>query len=243
MKNWPMNLIIANVCNSCTFVTDKSDHADSVTLNNRPTNKNPLELSPVTEMDVLKEIFALKNKKSAGIDGISSYILKLCSFEIVKGITLIINRSIREGKVPTRWKIAKITPLFKKGDKANPDHYRPISLLPCVSKLLERVIQRQLVRYLLDNNILSKYQSGFRSKHSTSTALIKVTDEWLMALDNGMYTGSVFIGMYDICSGDNCSCDNCSDEGDNCSAIIAPRQKLRRYLLRRLLLRRQLLLR
>ena len=93
-------------------------------------------MSPVTEMDVLKEIFALKNKKSAGIDGISSYILKLCSFEIVKGITLIINRSIREGKVPTRWKIAKITPLFKKGDKANPDHYRPISLFPCVSKLL-----------------------------------------------------------------------------------------------------------
>ena len=186
------NTHFANVANSRTYDDNVTNMAPVKEAN---CNPNPLELSLVTEMDVLKEIYALKNKKSAGIDGISSYILKLCAFETVKGITYIINRSIFEGKVPTRWKIAKITPLFKKGDKDNPDHYRPISLLPCVSKLLERVIQRQLIRYLLNNNILSKCQSGFRSKHSTSSALIKVTDEWLMSLDSGMYSGSVFIDL------------------------------------------------
>ena len=186
------NTHFANVANSRTYDDNITNMAPVKEAN---CNPNPLELSLVTEMDVLKEIYALKNKKSAGIDGISSYILKLCAFETVKGITYIINRSIFEGKVPTRWKIVKITPLFKKGDKDNPDHYRPISLLPCVSKLLERVIQRQLIRYLLNNNILSKCQSGFRSKHSTSSALIKVTDEWLMSLDSGMYSGSVFIDL------------------------------------------------
>ena len=151
--------------------------------------------APVDIADVLKEMFALKNKKSTGVDGISTFVLKLCGPEIVRSITYLINRSISEGVVPTRWKIGKIIPLFKKGDKANPDHYRPISLLPCVSKLLERVVQRQLTRFLSNNNLLAKQQSGFRSNHSTTTTLIKVTDDWLMSLDKGMYTGTVFVDL------------------------------------------------
>ena len=186
------NSHFANVANAHAFENDKSKR---IPLGNKQSDDISLKLSPVTEMDVLKEIFALKNKKSVGCDGISSYILKICGFEIVKSITYIINKSICEGKVPERWKVAKITPLFKKGDKSNPDHYRPISLLPCVSKVLERVIQRQLVKFLLDNNILTKHQSGFRTMHSTSTTLIKVTDEWLMSLDNGLYTGTVFVDL------------------------------------------------
>ena len=165
-------------------------------LEERPVcYENSFELSPVDIADVLKEIFALKNKKSTGVDGISTFVLKLCGPEIVRSITYLINRSISEGAVPTRWKIGKIIPLFKKGDKANPDHYRPISLLPCVSKLLERVVQRQLTRFLSNNNLLAKQQSGFRSNHSTTTTLIKVTDDWLMSLDKGMYTGTVFVDL------------------------------------------------
>ena len=179
------NSHFANVANAHAFENDKSKR---IPLGNKQSDDISLKLSPVTEMDVLKEIFALKNKKSVGCD-------EICGFEIVKSITYIINKSICEGKVPERWKVAKITPLFKKGDKSNPDHYRQISLLPCVSKVLERVIQRQLVKFLLDNNILTKHQSGFRTMHSTSTTLIKVTDEWLMSLDNGLYTGTVFVDL------------------------------------------------
>ena len=62
-------------------------------------------------------------------------------------------------------------------------------------RFLERVIQRQLVKFLLDNNILTKHQSGFREMHSTSTTLIKVTDKWLMSVDNGLYTGTVFVDL------------------------------------------------
>ena len=192
------NSHFANVASSCIFENESVSaavHNTAVETLHTFDQENSFKLCPVTESDVLKEIFALKNKKSFGVDGISSFILKLCGPEIVKSIVYLINKSICEGVVPTTWKIAKIIPLFKKGDKANPDHYRPISLLPCVSKLLERVVQRQLVRYLSENNILAKQQSGFRSNHSTSTSLVKVTDDWLMALDNGLYTGTVFVDL------------------------------------------------
>ena len=130
------------------------------------------------------------------MDGISSYILKTCATEIFRIIAYLINKSITDGVVPCQWKIAKIIPLHKKGDKCQPDNYRPISLLPCVSKLLERVVQKQLLNYLNDNDILVKEQSGFRSKHSTTTALIKVTDKWLEAIDQGKCTGCVFVDLH-----------------------------------------------
>ena len=183
----------ANVAKSLAPKDDRIKNTP-ITSGNKCNDKS-FKLSLVSEADVLKEICALKNKKSVGVDGISPYILKLCSFELVKCLTFIVNRSISEGCVPQRWKIAKIIPIFKKGDKSNPDHYRPISLLPCVSKVLERVIQRQLIQFLIDNDILSKHQSGFRARHSTTTTLIKVTDDWLMSLDQGMYIGTVFVDL------------------------------------------------
>ena len=143
----------------------------------------------------MNEINKLKNKKSVGIDGISVQILKSCADILIQTITYIINKSIKEGKVPSSWKIAKVIPLHKKGDKSNPDNYRPISLLPCMSKLMERIIQLQLLNYLKANNILVPFQSGFRASHSTVTALIKVTDDWLLAMDEGMYTGALFVDL------------------------------------------------
>lgn len=153
------------------------------------------EFSLVSEVDVMKEIKNLKNKKSVGIDGISIQVLKSCGHILGKSITYFINQSISQGRVPRGWKIAKVIPLHKKGDKSNPDNYRPISLLPCISKIMERIIQRQLLHHLQENNILDPNQSGFRPKHSTTTALIKVTDEWLLAMDEGMYTGAVFVDL------------------------------------------------
>ena len=152
-------------------------------------------LSPVSEDEVLKLIHALKNKKSVGVDNISSFILKLSAPVIVKPLTYLLNKSIMEGVVPLRWKVAKIIPLFKQGDKTSPNNYRPISLLPCVSKVLEKIVQKQVLHYLHINNILTKEQSGFRPKHSTVSALLKVTDEWLKALDEGKYTGTIFVDL------------------------------------------------
>ena len=184
------NLHFANVAQS--LLIDKCEITSPTKL--QCVDKS-LSLSTVYERDVLKEIFKLKNKKSVGIDGISTYIIKMCANELVGSITYLINKSIIDGRVPDKWKIAKIIPLHKKGDKLNPDNYRPISLLPCVSKLLERFIQIQLIEHLNINEILLPQQSGFRPNHSTTTALIRVTDDWLKAMDSGQYTGAVFIDL------------------------------------------------
>ena len=157
--------------------------------------QNTLTFTIVSENDVLNEIKKLKNKKSVGVDGISVQVLKSFADILSKPITYLINRSITEGKVPKQWKIAKVIPLHKKGDRSDPDNYRPISLLPCTSKILERLVQSQLLRFLQENNILSSVQSGFRAKHSTVTALVKVLDDWMMAMDRGEYTGAIFVDL------------------------------------------------
>ena len=97
----------------------------------------------------------MKNKNSVGLDGISSSILKLSAEEITPSLTYLINRAILEHRVPTQWKKAKIIPLHKNGNKDLPNNYRPISLLPVVSKILERVVQNQLSIYLQRCNLLA----------------------------------------------------------------------------------------
>ena len=181
--------------NVATGLISDSSQNEPANSNTDSSLKYPFKLCTVSEDDILKEIQLLKNKKSVGLDGISVKILKMSRNEIAKPITSLINKSITLGKVPKKWKIAKIIPLHKKGDRSIPNNYRPISILSCLSKILERIIQKQLIHHLNVNNILTIEQSGFRPKHSTSTALIKVTDEWLKAMDKGMYTGAVFVDL------------------------------------------------
>ena len=110
-------------------------------------------------------------------------------------LSYIFNKSLSEGDYPLRWKQANIIPLHKSGDKSSPCNYRPIALLPSVSKILEKIACKQFSNFLKSKNILSKRQSGFREKHSTVTALARVSDDWLCATDNGQYTGAVLIDM------------------------------------------------
>ena len=93
------------------------------------------------------------------------------------------------------WKQARVTPIFKSGDRRQSENYRPISILLVVSKVFEREVFRQLYSYLTENSLLSKFQSGFRPKHSTATALIQMYDEWLENMDNGKLNGVVFLDI------------------------------------------------
>ena len=105
------------------------------------------------------------------------------------------NKSLIDCVYPNQFKTAKVIPLFKSGNKDDPSNFRPISILPSVSKILERLVCNQLKSYMKENNVLCDEQSGFRQNHSTVTSLLKVTDDWLKALDGGLYTGAVFIDL------------------------------------------------
>ncbi len=110
-------------------------------------------------------------------------------------MTFIFNLSLATGVYIDEWKRARVTPIFKSGDRRQCENYRPISILPVVSKAFEKEVFRQVYRYLSESSLLSKFQSGFRPKHSTVTALIQMCDEWLENMDNGKLNGVVFIDI------------------------------------------------
>ena len=154
-----------------------------------------ISFTPISENETLKIIENLKNKNSYSVDGISNVLLKSISNEIVKPLTLISNQSLQTGIFPTAFKTSKVIPIYKKGDKANLSNYRPISILPTISKIFERVIHIQLYDYFCKNNLLCEQQYGFRSKHSTELATIKLVDYLLKNMDDKHKPGAIYLNL------------------------------------------------
>ena len=107
----------------------------------------------------------------------------------------LVNLSIKQSLFPDQCKIAKLKPLFKKGSKSDLKNYRPISLLPVVSKIIEKTIQIQTQEYLDKNGLLYKYQSGFRANFSTDSCLVQLTDFILRGMDKGFHTGMILVDL------------------------------------------------
>ena len=117
--------------------------------------------------------------KAAGIDQISGKFLKDGARILAKPISELCNLSMALGNFPDAYKIVKVKPLFKKGSKTDPSNYRPISLLPLSSKVVERVVLNETGKFLSLNKVSHDYQSGFRKNHSTDTCLSFLNDKIL----------------------------------------------------------------
>ena len=142
-----------------------------------------------------KIIRKLKPKSSYGHDEMSSIMLKFIAPEIIQVLTLIINQSLCTGIFPDELKIAKINPIYKKDDPHLTDNYRPISLLPSISKVFEKVVFLQLYTYFNENNLLYDSQYGFRSLHSTEFAAIEITDKIYQNLDNKKSPLAIYLDL------------------------------------------------
>ena len=138
-------------------------------------------LKTVSETEVLKILKSLKPKRSYGIDGITSEVLKLGAEILVVPLTYIINFSIVTGKFPTEWKVAKVIPFHKKGDKKSFKNYRPVSLLPVPGMVLEKIIALQIEEFFEQNQLLGSFQFGFRKNKSTISELLTLFDTLLEA--------------------------------------------------------------
>ena len=90
---------------------------------------------------------------------------------------------------------SQVTPLFKQGERDDLNNYRPISVIPVIAKVLERIVYNQLYAYLTKHNVICKCQSGFRSIHSTVTALLGATDTWAYNIDRGKINAVVFLDL------------------------------------------------
>ena len=135
----------------------------------------------------------MKNKQSAGHDDISNFILKGVISSIADPLAHIFNESISRGVFPEQLKIAKVIPLFKKGDKLDPSNYRPISLLSTLSKILEKLIFKRTMNFFNTHNVFTNSQFGFRQKHSTIHALLNFIDKVAHAIDNHSHLIGIFL--------------------------------------------------
>ena len=135
--------------------------------------------------------------KAPAMDEISSRFLKDGAKVLAKPNCDIINVSIKLSTFPDKCKIAKLKPLFKKGSKTHPKNYRPISLLPLISKLIEKAIHIQKQDYQDKNGLIYKFQSGFRFRKifSSDSCLVQLTDNKIKGMDNGQHTGMILIDL------------------------------------------------
>ena len=143
-----------------------------------------------TEEEVLQLLSNLDTTKTNGHDDISAIMLKSTALSIAPIITELFNCSITLGKIPTEWKIARVSPIPKQGNSSNPSDYRPISLLSILSKILERHVANILIDHY--SNILSSHQWGFTQGKSTSGALVTAIDAWHKLLDSGTEVCAIF---------------------------------------------------
>ena len=153
------------------------------------------KLNCVHPDEIEKIINNMKSSKSCGIDEIDATVLKLGKTQLLPVITHIVNLSISSRCFPGSWKCAKIVPLHKKDEKTNPKNFRPVALLPIFSKILERAIFQQFIEYLESNKILHPSHHGFRSAHSTCTALLQMYDTWVEAQSEGEISAVIMLDM------------------------------------------------
>ena len=131
--------------------------------------------------------------KSSGMSGINATIVKLSLKSLNTEFTHLLNTSITTNKFPNKWKKAKVTPIPKKGDLQSINNYRPISLLPAPGRIMEKLIHKQLVDHIENNDLLSDYQYGFRRNRSTLHAVTQVVNHISTNLNKKIKTVAIFI--------------------------------------------------
>ena len=154
-----------------------------------------LFLQKVTPSEIFTVVSKFKNKTSCGYDNISMSVIKKVIHTIVQPLVHIYNTSFEKGEFPNSMKVAKVIPLFKAGERNEFCNYRPVSVLPQFSKILEKVYNNRLVKFLEDNKILCDSQFGFRENHSTSLALMEIIENITTSIDKGQFTVGVFIDL------------------------------------------------
>ena len=152
-------------------------------------------LVPTVPGEVYKLIDALESKKSTGPNSVPVYILKILKPFFSFWLSKLVNQTFEFGIFPDILKTAKVTPIHKKNSKLNYLNFRPISLLSVFSKIFEKIIYSRVYSYLNDNELIYKKQFGFRSNHSTSHALISITENIKSQIDSGLYVCGIFVDL------------------------------------------------
>lgn len=192
------SLAIANGFNDyfLNSVIEMGGNLPEVHLPTVLTNEaNPMYFKNVDEAKVNKILSSLSNSKAKDIWGIDTVFLKKYKDVLTIPITRIINLSLDENIFPSTLKTAIVTPVYKSGDRQEVSNYRPISILPAISKVVEKAVAEQLVAHLNKENLLHPMQFGFRANHSTETACCYFIEVIKSSLDKGGVVGAIFLDL------------------------------------------------
>ena len=137
----------------------------------------------LTDDEVKEALRSLKPNKSPGYDKISSNVVNETSDIFFTPLKYIFNISLQQGIFPENLKIAEVSPIYMKDEEFLLTNYRSISLLPCFSKLLERIMHNRLFKYLLENSIIYEKQFGFQTAHSTEDAILLFLNQLCQSFD------------------------------------------------------------
>ena len=149
-----------------------------------------------TENEIAKHIFNFKTKNSLVFDGISTKLLKLIKKEIIKPLSFIVNQCLITGIFPDNLKLANVIPLHKKDNKMIMTSYRPICLLPSISKIIEKAAHNQISHYFTLRNLFYEHQHGFRSKHSTELAALHLFDKITTEMDSNNIPLKIYLDLF-----------------------------------------------
>ena len=173
----------ANLLNTYFSDVFTRENTDDMPSCDQKVYDSPLSEVRFTQENVEKKLEKLKIDKSAGPDGLHPRVLRELSSVLSKPLYLLFHKSLSEGKIPSSWKEAHVSPIFKKVSKSMTCNYRPVSLTSIVCKLQESLIRDALMAYLVRNNLLSPCQHGFVSGRSCTTQLLAVLEAWTKILD------------------------------------------------------------
>ena len=155
--------------------------------------ENTFRLSNVTEAEISKLLAKVNPKKSIGYDNFPPKLLKVAKDEFAPFITSLINIAIDKSHFPSDLKYAEIAPVFKKENRLDKTKYRPVSILPCVSKIFEKVINTKLGSHFYDT--IAGQLSAYRNCYSTQSVLLKAVEDWRLSLDQGKFVGAVLMDL------------------------------------------------
>ena len=153
-----------------------------------------IDIPEINTAEIISVISSLSNS-AAGYDEIPASIMKQLIVYYVQPLTLLINKSIAQGKFPDELKLAKVLPIYKNEDEQMIQNYRPISVLPFFSKIFEKIISIYITDFIEENGLFYSNQFGFRKSHGTNHAIISLVEKVSKALDTGKFVIGVFLDL------------------------------------------------
>lgn len=200
------NKIICNPKDIANIFAQKFDNSKGINTGNPELAKKHLientervdksmAFNPVMPIEIYKMVKGMDSKKSFGHDDIPLSVIKDNIDLLAHPISEIINNCINEGVFPDQFKLARVLPLLKKGAKTDPDNYRPISLLPVLSKLFEKVIKSRLVRHLTSLKIINHNQFGYQKSKGTLDAIDSLLNSVVNKLNNKLKVAGLFLDL------------------------------------------------